>query len=164
MQSATNAALSEESIRVRAYLLWEVDGRQHGRDDHYWREAVKQLQMESVQPSPVTPSKASATAKVKKAPAPEKRGKNEVVKALRAAAVKKSNPADSDEAKTTRRKKPSTKAAAKETGERTESERPAKASSADKRKRKLEASDSAAAVQAQRSPKLALDDAQSSAQ
>jgi Protein of unknown function (DUF2934) len=25
----------EENIRMRAYLLWEADGRQEGRADHY---------------------------------------------------------------------------------------------------------------------------------
>jgi len=42
-----SAHLSEEAIRQRAYMIWEADGRQHGRDDHYWglaqAEAAQQL-------------------------------------------------------------------------------------------------------------------------
>jgi len=28
---------TEENIRMRAYLLWELEGRQEGRADHYWQ-------------------------------------------------------------------------------------------------------------------------------
>lgn len=48
---ATNHAFTEENVRTRAYLLWEAGGRAHGRDDHYWCEAVAQLEAESIQPS-----------------------------------------------------------------------------------------------------------------
>lgn len=41
-------SLSADEIRVRAYLLWEAEGRQHGRDDHYWHEATRQLDHERV--------------------------------------------------------------------------------------------------------------------
>jgi hypothetical protein len=41
-------ALSIDEIRVRAYLLWESDGRQSGRNDHYWHEAILQLERERV--------------------------------------------------------------------------------------------------------------------
>jgi hypothetical protein len=40
--------LSAEEIRVRAYLLWEAEGRQQGRDDHYWHEAILRLERERV--------------------------------------------------------------------------------------------------------------------
>ncbi|WP_235024727.1 DUF2934 domain-containing protein [Caballeronia arvi] len=41
-------ALSADDIRVRAYLLWEGEGRQSGRAEHYWREAIVQLERERV--------------------------------------------------------------------------------------------------------------------
>jgi hypothetical protein len=41
-------ALSADDIRVRAYLLWEGEGRQSGRDEHYWHEAIVQLERERV--------------------------------------------------------------------------------------------------------------------
>lgn len=44
-------ALTTDEIRVRAYLLWESDGRQSGRDDHYWHEAILQLERERVSES-----------------------------------------------------------------------------------------------------------------
>jgi hypothetical protein len=40
--------LSVDEIRVRAYLLWEGEGRQSGRDEHYWHEAILQLERERV--------------------------------------------------------------------------------------------------------------------
>jgi hypothetical protein len=48
MQATTIPAIAEEAIRVRAYLLWESEGRLHGRDIHYWSEAIGQLQSEAV--------------------------------------------------------------------------------------------------------------------
>jgi hypothetical protein len=48
MQTMTTSAIPEEAIRIRAYLLWESDGRLHGRDAHYWSEALGQLQSEAV--------------------------------------------------------------------------------------------------------------------
>src|ERR1700760_4041693 len=41
-------ALSADEIRVRAYLLWEGEGRQSGRDEQYWHEAILQLERERV--------------------------------------------------------------------------------------------------------------------
>ncbi|GJH21765.1 hypothetical protein CBA19CS22_34505 [Caballeronia novacaledonica] len=55
MPPTSNLASAEEHIRTRAYLLWEADGCTRGRDDHYWREAIAQLQAESIQPSLSTP-------------------------------------------------------------------------------------------------------------
>lgn len=73
-------ALSEDSIRTRAYLLWEADGRPFGRDDHYWGLA----QAEAVSAGSVKPKRAAAAAK----PAPEKKAKV-TAKAAVKAAVKK---------------------------------------------------------------------------
>jgi DUF2934 family protein len=33
----------EEAIRTRAYLLWEQEGRVHGRDVTYWLRAESEL-------------------------------------------------------------------------------------------------------------------------
>jgi hypothetical protein len=55
MPPTSNLASAEEHIRTRAYFLWEADGCAHGRDDHYWREAIAQLQADSIQPLPSTP-------------------------------------------------------------------------------------------------------------
>ncbi|SAL87744.1 hypothetical protein AWB74_08244 [Caballeronia arvi] len=72
--------LSVDEIRVRAYLLWEGEGRQSGRDGHYWHEAILQLERERVSEpenagigvaassdaSTSKPAKRSATTKVGK--------------------------------------------------------------------------------------------------
>jgi hypothetical protein len=42
----------EESIRHRAYLLWEAEGRPDGRDEYYWRLASSQLQTEAAAQAP----------------------------------------------------------------------------------------------------------------
>jgi hypothetical protein len=33
----------EDEIRIRAYLLYEQDGRQDGRDDEYWHSAESEI-------------------------------------------------------------------------------------------------------------------------
>jgi len=35
---------TDERVRVRAYQLWEKDGRPHGRNETYWEEALRQIQ------------------------------------------------------------------------------------------------------------------------
>jgi hypothetical protein len=35
-----------ERIRVRAYQIWEQEGRPHGRDREHWHEAERQLAVE----------------------------------------------------------------------------------------------------------------------
>ena len=37
----------ERYIRLRAYLLWEVEGRQDGRADEYWHRARERVQAET---------------------------------------------------------------------------------------------------------------------
>jgi hypothetical protein len=38
---------TDEQIRVRAYCLWETDGKPQGRDWEYWLKAKEQLANES---------------------------------------------------------------------------------------------------------------------
>jgi hypothetical protein len=35
-----------ERIRLRAYQIWEQEGRPHGRDREHWHEAERQLAVE----------------------------------------------------------------------------------------------------------------------
>ncbi len=37
------AKRTDERVRVRAYELWEKDGRPHGRNEEYWSEALRQI-------------------------------------------------------------------------------------------------------------------------
>ena len=37
------AKLNDERVRVRAYELWDKDGRPHGRNEEYWAEALRQI-------------------------------------------------------------------------------------------------------------------------
>ena len=36
-------ATLEDEIRIRAYLLYEQEGRQHGRDEEYWLRAESEV-------------------------------------------------------------------------------------------------------------------------
>ena len=38
---------SEEAIRLQAYLLWEMEGRQDGLAEKYWHRAVERMTSES---------------------------------------------------------------------------------------------------------------------
>ena len=40
---------NDERVRLRAYHLWEQDGRPHGRNDQYWQIALRQVQAEERQ-------------------------------------------------------------------------------------------------------------------
>ncbi|MGD9762790.1 MAG: DUF2934 domain-containing protein [Candidatus Binatia bacterium] len=40
--------VSEESIRERAYLIWQRDGCPHGRDFEHWLRAKFELEAEAV--------------------------------------------------------------------------------------------------------------------
>ena len=37
---------TDERVRIRAYHLWERDGRPHGRNDDYWMRALVEVQAE----------------------------------------------------------------------------------------------------------------------
>jgi hypothetical protein len=42
-KAMTTAAVSEDAVRTRAYLMWEADGKPFGRDDHYWGLAMAEM-------------------------------------------------------------------------------------------------------------------------
>ena len=46
---------NDERVRLRAYHLWEQDGRPHGRNDEYWQIALRQIQEEERQDEAVMP-------------------------------------------------------------------------------------------------------------
>ena len=48
---------TEENIRMRAYLLWELEGRQEGRADYYWQCARELIEAESHSAYPPTQSR-----------------------------------------------------------------------------------------------------------
>jgi hypothetical protein len=37
----------EPRIRERAYLLWEMEGRQEGREEEYWHRARERIEAET---------------------------------------------------------------------------------------------------------------------
>jgi hypothetical protein len=53
---------TEDEISVRAYYLWERDGRPHGRDVDYWIKAKDQLNCERQQGATTTTKQAPAVA------------------------------------------------------------------------------------------------------
>jgi hypothetical protein len=38
---------SDERVRVRAYLMWEVDGKPYGQADLYWHRARERMEAET---------------------------------------------------------------------------------------------------------------------
>lgn len=93
-------------IQVRAYLIWEREGRPHGREHHHWGLAEAEIlselpaqkappgEAESVKPAaqakPAAPRPVKAPAKKKAAPKPkEASAKPEPAKAEPTKAVKK---------------------------------------------------------------------------
>ena len=45
----------EERLRLRAYHLWEADGRPHGRSAEYWEKARALLEQEGASTTPAEP-------------------------------------------------------------------------------------------------------------
>jgi hypothetical protein len=75
--------ISEDDIRLRAYALWEADGRPQGSHDVHWLQALRELTEESDAAAgeiPLTPVKASKLSVVKTEapiePVPRKRSKS----------------------------------------------------------------------------------------
>jgi hypothetical protein len=50
MNTENNTQPSQQEISAYAYHLWEVDGRQHGRDAEYWFQAQAQLKARTSAP------------------------------------------------------------------------------------------------------------------
>jgi hypothetical protein len=42
----SDAKSVEERVQVRAYALWEQDGKPEGRADHHWRQAQSEIERE----------------------------------------------------------------------------------------------------------------------
>lgn len=59
-----------EQVRIRAYQIWEREGRTHGEDARHWQQAESEIAAEG---SPVArkPRKAAATADKAAAAAPK---------------------------------------------------------------------------------------------
>ncbi|SAK98077.1 hypothetical protein AWB82_07184 [Caballeronia glebae] len=74
-----NSTPPEESIRHRAYLLWEADGRPDGRDEHYWQLASSQLRNGTTAPAPdgAVADPRTVKSRTPKKSAPLKKGKRQ---------------------------------------------------------------------------------------
>ncbi len=59
------AIATEEDIRVRAYHLWEADGRPHGRDLEFWERARHALANGTHQASSATTGTGTAQRKLR---------------------------------------------------------------------------------------------------
>ncbi|HET6234588.1 MAG TPA: DUF2934 domain-containing protein [Acetobacteraceae bacterium] len=73
-----NTPARHDRIRQRAYLLWEADGRPHGRDQEYWQRAEALISLEHPAaagqlPNPQTKPVSVPGAKVETAKTPDSR-------------------------------------------------------------------------------------------
>lgn len=57
------AGLSDTAIATRAYLIWEKQGRPHGRDREHWLQAVAELSAAKTTKAKAKPVKPAAPAK-----------------------------------------------------------------------------------------------------
>jgi hypothetical protein len=55
----------EHRVRERAYLLWESDGKPHGRDVEYWERARELIAMEDSTGSGLLPNPATTPGSVR---------------------------------------------------------------------------------------------------
>ncbi|HMN86914.1 MAG TPA: DUF2934 domain-containing protein [Bauldia sp.] len=62
----------ETRVRIRAYAIWEAEGRPHGRDEAHWLEAVRQLLAEEAADVAIPAKPAKAPAKKVAAAKPAK--------------------------------------------------------------------------------------------
>ena len=62
----------DEQIRSRAYAIWEREGRPHGRQEHHWHQAIREVDAGSGDPETPAASapvgKTAARAKPSAAP------------------------------------------------------------------------------------------------
>ena len=60
---------NEDRVRVRAYHLWEAEGRPEGREGEFWARALQFEQQESAPAQASGPPKAKRAATAKSSPA-----------------------------------------------------------------------------------------------
>lgn len=60
---------NEDRVRVRAYHLWEAEGRPEGREGEFWARALQLEQQESASDRAAGPPKAKRAAAAKSSPA-----------------------------------------------------------------------------------------------
>jgi hypothetical protein len=60
-------AISKQDIQTRSYLIWEKEGRPHGRDKEHWFLAERQLAAQAAAPRAASKPPASAAKPVKSA-------------------------------------------------------------------------------------------------
>jgi hypothetical protein len=62
MNEAFNTTGFEQSVRDRAYALWESEGRPFGRDAEHWRMSEEATRAEIAVPAPAKRASAKKTA------------------------------------------------------------------------------------------------------
>jgi DUF2934 family protein len=70
--------LDESLVRERAYTLWERDGAVHGRADHYWFQAEREIQAAVEVPAPTAHPNGVKRGRLKNDPHRRKRATNAV--------------------------------------------------------------------------------------
>ena len=60
---------NEDKVRVRAYHLWEAEGRPEGREGEFWTHALQLEQQESAPGNVAGPPKTKHAAAAKSSPA-----------------------------------------------------------------------------------------------
>ena len=55
------ASDTEQRVRQRAQLLWEIEGKQEGREEEYWHRARELIEDESKSSYPPTQSRGHRT-------------------------------------------------------------------------------------------------------
>ena len=63
----------DEQIRSRAYAIWEREGRPHGRQEHHWHQAIREVDEGSGDQAATPPETPAASAPLVKTAARAKR-------------------------------------------------------------------------------------------
>ena len=64
--------VNEEVVRIRAYYIWEREGRPEGRGEDHWQAALLELQLEANGANGATVKHAETKSKAKPAGAPRR--------------------------------------------------------------------------------------------
>lgn len=98
-----------QRVRLRAYYLWEAEGRPHGRDQEYWHRALAEERVAAVPDSVIAdvPPLAEVAAEAKPARKPAAKPKAPADGAAKAPALKSAK-ADAEEKPARSRAKPRT--------------------------------------------------------